>query len=322
VSPGRRSPRRGVAIVVAAASLFAVNASVTSVVLSSGVPATDLTWWRCIGAAVGLFVLLAATNRHRLRIRRAEIPLLLFYGVVGVVLVQLLYAIALDRLSVSLALLLEFTAPVLVALWARVVLREPVRPRVWAALVLALGGLALVAQVWGGLRLDSLGVLAGLGASVALAVYWLVGEHAVRSDPPRDPLSLTFWGTAIGAVTWFALRPGRLPTTDGFGEDTSLTGSLAGVHLPVGLLVVWICVLGTLVPFVLEVAAFRHVSATTVGLVGMLEPVGATLVAWAWLEERLTAAQAIGVLVVIVGIALAETARASAPAVVPVSPSD
>jgi drug/metabolite transporter (DMT)-like permease len=317
-----------VAIVVAAASLFAVNASVTTVALGSGIPATDLTWWRCIGASVGLFVLLAATNRHRLRIRRAEIPLLLFYGIVGVVLVQFLYAIALERLSVSLALLLEFTAPVLVALWARVVVREEVRPRVWAALVLALGGLALVAQVWGGLRLDALGVLAGLGAAVALAVYWLVGEHAVQparregQGAPRDPLSLTFWGTAIGAVTWFAVRPGRLPTTDEFGTDVSLTGTLADLRVPVGLLVAWICVLGTLVPFVLEVAAFRHVSATTVGLVGMLEPVGATLVAWLWLEERLSAAQAVGVCVVIVGIALAETARASAPAVVPVSPDD
>ena len=309
-----RSTRRGSLIVVVAASLFAINASVTTVALDAGVSATNLTWWRCIGASVGLLFLLGATQRDRLRVRRSELPLLLFYGVVGVVLVQLLYAIALNRLSVSLALLLEFTAPVLVALWARLVLHEPVRPRVWLALVLSLAGLSLVARAWTGLHLDLGGLLAGLGASVALAIYWLVGERAVNATPPRDPLSLTFWGTAIGALTWFALRPGRLPSVDGFGGSTSLTGAFEGVHVPVGLLVVWICVLGTLVPFVLEVAAFRHVSATTVGLIGMLEPVGATLVAWLWLNETLNATQAIGVLVVIVGIGLAQTARAGAPA--------
>lgn len=308
-----RSPRRGAAIVVLAATLFAINASVTSVVLDAGVGAADLTWWRCIGASVGLFCLLVLSQRHRLRVRRDELPLLVFYGVVGVVLVQLLYAIALNRLSVSLALLLEFTAPVLVALWARLVLREVVRPRVWVALVLSLAGLSFVAQIWTGLHLDLGGLLAGLGASVALAVYWLVGEHAINASQPRDALSLTFWGTAIGALTWFVLRPGKLPSVAGFGDTTSLTGTLAGVHVPIGLLVVWIAILGTLVPFALEVAAFRHVSATTVGLIGMLEPVGATLVAWLWLSEALTTAQAIGVGVVVVGIALAQTARSAPP---------
>lgn len=300
-------------MVVAAASLFALNASVTTVTLGAGVSAIDLTWWRCIGASVGLFCLLAVTQRDRLRVRRAELPLLLFYGIVGVVLVQLLYAIALNRLSVSLALLLEFTAPVLVALWARLVMKEVVRTRVWAALVLSLAGLSLVAQIWTGLQLDAVGLLAGLGASVALAIYWLVGERAINAERPRDALSLTFWGTTIGALTWFVLRPGSLPSTTGLGATTSLSGSLDGIHLPVGVLVAWICILGTLVPFVLDVAAFRHISATTVGLIGMLEPVGATLIAWLWLQEKLTVLQAFGVGVVVLGIALAQTARSRHP---------
>jgi drug/metabolite transporter (DMT)-like permease len=331
--------------VVAAASLFALNASVTTVTLGAGVGAIDLTWWRCIGASVGLLCLLAGTQRERLRIRRAELPLLMFYGIVGVALVQLLYAIALTRLSVSLALLLEFTAPVLVALWARLVLKEVVRARVWAALVLSLAGLSLVAQIETGLRLDAVGLLAGLGASVSLAVYWLVGERAInpsearRSDggahsrraatepaaQPRDALSLTFWGTTIGALAWFVLRPGSLPSIAGFGDATSLTGTLAGVRLPVGVLVAWICILGTLLPFVLDVAAFRHISATTVGLIGMLEPVGATLIAWAWLREDLTMFQAVGVGVVVLGIVLAQTARSGhtgAPVPIPTQADD
>jgi drug/metabolite transporter (DMT)-like permease len=260
-------------------------------------------------------LLLGLTRRAALRISVRELPLLAFYGIVGIVAVQLLYAIALDRLTVSLALLLEYTAPVLVALWARVVLREHVRTRVWAALVLALGGLCLVAQVWLGLHLDLVGTLAGLGASVSLAIFWLVVEHAVNDTSsehavaPRDPLSLTCWGMTIGALAWFVIRAGSLPTIRGFDEAVSLSGRMDGVRLPVAALVAWVCIAGTLIPFVLDVAALRHVSATTVGLVGMLEPVGATIVAWLWLEQRLTAAQAIGVAVVIVGIVLAQTAR-------------
>ena len=67
--------------------------------------------------------------------------------------------------------------------------------------------------------------------------------------------------------------------------------------------------LGTVVPFVLEVSALRHISATQVGLVAMLEPVLATIVAWLWLEQVLSTWQAIGVGVVVLGHPLAQTAR-------------
>ena len=70
----------------------------------------------------------------------------------------------------------------LIALWARFAWHEPVRRRVWPALGLVIGGLSLVAQIWDGLTLDGLGVLAGLLASVGLAVYYLMGERLV--GPP------------------------------------------------------------------------------------------------------------------------------------------
>ena len=78
---------------------------------------------------------------------------------------QWLYFVAIERLPIGIGLLLEFTAPVLVALWARLVWHEPVRRRVWAALALALAGLCLVAEVWEDVRLDAIGVVAGLVAA-------------------------------------------------------------------------------------------------------------------------------------------------------------
>ena len=68
-------------------------------------------------------------------------------------------------------------------------------------------------------------------------------------------------------------------------------------------------VLGTIVPFALIVSALRHLPATRVGIVAMLEPVAAAVVAWAWLGESLNAAQLAGGAVVLAGIVLAQTAR-------------
>ena len=306
------SPRRGVAYTAVAAGLFAINAGVSKAVLEAGVSPEQLTVLRSIGATVVLGAALAIVDRERLRIKRSELPQLIVYGVVGIALVQWLYFVAIDRLSVSLALLLEFTAPVLVALWARFALGEAVRARVWAALVLALAGLAMVAQVWSGLgTLDLLGVAAGLAASASLAAYWLIGERAVTRGVVRDPVSLTFWGFVFASIVLVVVMPDRFGGFAQLADQTSLLGALASVDIPVWTLVISVVALGTVVPFVLEVAALRHMSATQVGLVAMLEPVLATIMAWLWLEQVLSTWQAIGVGVVVLGLCLAQTARTS-----------
>jgi drug/metabolite transporter (DMT)-like permease len=91
--------------------------------------------------------------------------------------------------------------------------------------------------------------------------------------------------------------------------EVSLLGNVAGRTLPVWSLIAWLVVLGTIVPFGLVVGALRHIPATRVGIVAMLEPVVAAIVAFAWLDEALTTAQLLGGGVVLAGILLAQTAR-------------
>jgi threonine/homoserine efflux transporter RhtA len=102
-------------------------------------------------------------------------PALALLGMTGAAMIHWLYLTAIDRLPVGIALLLEFTGPVLVALYAHVVPRHAVQRQVWLALGLALGGLALVTRVWTDIGLDPLGVAAGLGAAACLATFYLVG---------------------------------------------------------------------------------------------------------------------------------------------------
>jgi drug/metabolite transporter (DMT)-like permease len=100
------------------------------------------------------------------------------------------------------------------------------------------------------------------------------------------------------------LFPGRT-----LGHSVSLEGHLGGVHVPLLALAISMIVLGTVVPFALLVASLRHVSATSAGLVAMLEPVVATVVAHFWLGETLASVQLVGGAAVLVAVALAQTAR-------------
>jgi drug/metabolite transporter (DMT)-like permease len=303
--PDRRA-RTGYVMVVSAALLWAVNGTVAKVLLLGGIPAAELSQLRAGGAFLGLLVVVLLTRPATLRVPRRELPLIAVYGLVGFALVQLLYLVALRYLEVGIALLLEFTAPLFVALWARFGAHEHVRRRVWAAIALSLAGLALVAQVGQGGGLSPVGVAAALGAAVALAVYFVLGEHIVRG---RDPVSLTCLAFGFATLFWAVVRPWWRFPFDKLGDDVDLLGRLSGHTAPVWLLVLWFVVLGTIVPFTLSIGALRHLRATQVGVVGMVEPVAAAAVAYWWLGESLTPVQVAGGIVVLVGVVLAETAR-------------
>lgn len=302
----RRHPRAGYVMTLLAATLFAVNGPVSKLALNaSSIGTLRWTELRSTGAFVGLAVGLAVLAPARLSIgTRRELVSLAFYGVVGFALVQWLYFVAIDRLPVGIGLLFEFTAPVLIALWARFAWHEPVRRRVWPALGLVIGGLCLVAQVWSGLTLDGLGVTAGLLAAIALAVYYLMGERLVVR---RDPISVVCLALGFASLLWAVVLPWWSFPFEALSIDAALPHGVGTV--PVWALVVWTVTLGTIAPFVLSIAALRHLPATTVGIVATFEPVAAAVVAWAWLGESLVAVQILGGVVVLVGIVLAETAR-------------
>ena len=301
-----RRPAVGYAMVLAATALWGINGSFAKAALSSGLSSFRLTEVRSTGAALILVLALLLTRPWSLRITRAELPFLLLFGVAGLAFVQLLYFVAIHRLEIGVALLIQYLAPVLIALWARLVLEEPVRRRVWAALVLALGGLSLVVDLWSGVALDGLGVLAALASAVAFALYILLAENAVAR---RDPFSLLALGFTFAALFWAVVQPWWSFPTEYLNDRVSLDGSLVSTTLPVWALLLGVVLVGTIVPFLLLLAALRHLSATRAGVTAMFEPVAGALVAYALLGESLTGTQFVGGAIVLAGILLAQTAR-------------
>lgn len=310
----RRRTALSIFQLLAAGSLFALNASLSKVVLTAGIEPARLTALRCTGAAVGMGLILALTNPGRLKVKVRDLPALAVLGLTGAALIQWLYFVAIDRLPVGIALLLEFTGPVLVALYSRVVLGHTIRRQVWLALGLALAGLAMVAQVWQNVGLDPVGVAAGLGAATCLATFYLLGKQTVEH---RDPMGLTFWMFAFAAGFWAVAQPWWSFDASVLAEQASLLGALDTVHIPLWLGLAGIVGLGTLAPYALHINAMRHLSPITTGVIGMLEPVLAAAVAWIWLDQVLNGIQVAGGLLVLAGVGFAQAQNVlSAPPVV------
>lgn len=293
-------------MVLVGGALFAVNGTVSKLILQAGVAAPHLTVLRGTGAALGLLVVIAVRGPglRAMRVPRRELPLLVVYGVLGFLAVPTFYFIAIDRLPVGIGLLFEYTAPLLVALWARFGQRQRVKPRLWLGLTLSLAGLAAVARVWhtGGGGLDGVGVAAGLGAATLLAVYYVVGPRLVAV---REATTVTCWSFGVAGLVGMLIWPWwRFP----FGV---LAQSSHGI--PVWVLAIYLIVCGSILAYSLNIAAMRHLPPTSVGIVGMVEPVIASAVAWLALGERLDAAQLAGGALILAGVALAETARTVGP---------
>jgi drug/metabolite transporter (DMT)-like permease len=306
-------PAVGYGLTVLAAAFFSINGTVSTLALQAGIEPTRLTALRCTGAAVGLLAVLAVTAPGRLRLTLRDLPFLAVFGIVGVALTQYLYYVAIGRLPVGIALVFEMTAPVLIALYVRLVRKEPVRRRLWTALLLSLSGLVFVAQVWqGGGSLDPLGVAAALTAAACLATYYLMGE---RGAAGRDPVALTCWSFVAAALFWAVAAPWWRFDAGVLAERVPV--ELGDLRVPLWVLVAWIVVLGAMVPFWLSLAALRHLTPTTAGLVATIEPVFASVIAWTWLGQVLTGWQVLGGVVVLGGIVLAQTARRSTPAALP-----
>jgi drug/metabolite transporter (DMT)-like permease len=296
----------GYAMVLAAATLFGVNGSVAKVALASGLSSLRLTEARSAGAFIGLMLIGLAYSPSSLRVTRRELPQLAIFGVVGVALVQLFYFLAIHRLAIGIALLIQYIGPVLVAIWARTFGHEHVRRRIWASLALSLAGLALMVELWKGVALNGLGVTFALISAIVFAAYLLLAEREVRT---RDAVPVMAWGFFFATLFWTVAQPWWSFPAHTVATTISLHGRLASWRLPVWALVAWVIVLGSIVPFALIVAALRHVSATRVGIAAMLEPVVATITAWIWLRESLSPVQLAGAGVVLGGILLAQTAR-------------
>ncbi|MFL5946027.1 MAG: EamA family transporter [Gaiellaceae bacterium] len=299
-------PALGYAMVAAAATLFAVNGTVSKVILDAGIDSQQLTEVRCAGAFVGLTLIALALRPASLRVARRDLPLLIALGVGGLALVQWSYFYAIHRVAIGIALVIQFVGPLLVALWARFVYDEPVRRRIWVALALALAGLVLIVELWEADRPDAAGLAAAGVAALTYASYILLAERGVRR---RDPVSLSAWGFFFATVFWTLLAPWWDFPGGRVDDHVSLLGNLASSQLPVWALMAWMVVLGTIVPFGLLVAALRHITATRAGVMAMLEPVLAIVVAWLWLGESLDLTQLSGAAVTLAGIALAQTSR-------------
>jgi drug/metabolite transporter (DMT)-like permease len=292
----RRPGLTGLLLAVVSAAAFGTAGTFASALLDAGWSAGSAVTVRMAVAALALAVPAVLQLRGRWSLLRSNAGAILAFGALAVALPQLAYFNAVSRLSVGVALLLEYSGVLLVVLWVWVRLGQRPSAVTGVGGVVALGGLVLVLDVVGGARIDPVGVGWGLVAAVGLAAYFVL-SHSADALPP---LVSAWAGLAVGAlVLGAAALVGVIPW-----RTTSVDVELAGRSTSWLVPVLGVALLAAAFAYATGIAAVRRLGSRLSSFVGLSEVLFAVLAAWLALGQRPGAVQVLGGLVVLAGIVL------------------
>jgi drug/metabolite transporter (DMT)-like permease len=301
----QKHPTLGAIFALIAAILFGLNASTTKVIIEAGINAEQVVFIRSLFSFVLALSWALISNRKELFVKPRMLPRLFVLGVIGVGMLQWTYSMSLVRLPVGIALLIEYTAVLWVPIVALVLFKEKVSKVIWLGAALVIGGLAVVAQIWN-TQLDPYGMLLAFGAAISLTIYFITGERIQRVLPTNVVLA---YGMFFATLFFLPLSNFGSFDFSIISSSLDLSGNLAGIEVPMWGALIWLGVLGSFVPMAFSYLALRHLSATVVGIIATSETVLAFGFALAWLGELITLTQALGGIVVVIGILIAQTAR-------------
>lgn len=301
--PRRAHPVRGYLYIASAAFLWGIAATLgraafTGRVLPKGqalrpIDPLILSQSRAtLSFIVLLIALILLRGWKRLRLPIADFRRMFVLGILGVAASNYLYYLAIQRTNVATAIILQYTAPILVLLYtvARG-LQKPTMQRV-ATVALAVTGIALVIGIFGsgGFRLDTIGVLAALGAAFSFAFY-NIGGHSILAR--YDRWTVLLYVIFSASLFWIVVNP---------------PWKIASAHYSGSqwLFLLIFSMVSVLAPFSLYFAGLQHLEPTRAIVVSCLEPVFSIVIAAVTMGEVMKPLQTVGIVLVLIAIVIVQ----------------
>ncbi len=287
----------GLLLAVISSAAFGTSGALAKGLLAAGwSPAAAVTWRVAIGAlTLTLPALLAMRGRWHLL--RKGWPTMLLFGLIAVAGCQLAYFLAVERLSVAVALLLEYCGVILVVGWLWLRHGQRPQPLTIVGTAIAVAGLVLILDVFGAVQVDPIGVIWGLVAAAGLATYYVVSADNSHGLPP---LVLATGGLATGAVA--LLLAGSLGLVSMQWNTADVL--LAGVLVPWWLDILALGVVAASLAYLTGIAGTRRLGSKLASFVGLSEVMFAVLWAWLLLAEMPMPVQLVGGVLILAGVAV------------------
>jgi drug/metabolite transporter (DMT)-like permease len=297
--------RLGLLLAIGSALAFGVSGPLGKSLMEAGWTPTAAVTARLAGGAVAMAVFATVMRPGWVREALRHSKTVVAYGIIPIAGAQLCYYNAVSHLSVGVALLLEYTAPLLVVGWVWTTTRRRPSNLVLGGVALAIVGIMLVLGVlqtggFAAAHINVIGVVWGLTAAICAACYFLMSDK-VADGSGLHPITLAAAGLVVGAVTVALLgATGVMPMTF-TANDAVIAGWTTSWLVPAILL----ALIPTAIAYTLGIMGIARLRPRFASLVGLAEVLFAVIAAWALLGEAISLTQAVGGAVVLVGLALA-----------------
>ncbi|MEZ0358320.1 DMT family transporter [Mycobacterium sp. SA01] len=300
--------RLGLMFAIGSAFTFGMSGPFAKSLMGAGWSPTAAVTARLAGGALVMAIFATIVKPGWVREARAHARVVVAYGLVPIAGAQLCYYNAVSHLSVGVALLLEYTAPILVVGWIWGTTRRRPRAMTLAGVALAVAGIMLVLNVFEGAHINTAGVLWGLGAAICAACYFMMSDEVSADGGGLNSITLAAGGLVVGTIAVVLLGlTGVMPLI-----FTANNAVVAGLTVPWWVPVVMLAVVATAIAYTLGISGVARLRPSFASLVGLGEVLFAVLSAWVLLGEAVTAVQAVGGVVVLLGLALARQGDRSA----------
>jgi len=276
-------------MIVVASILFGFNGTFSRFLFDDGVSPITLVELRMLIGGMSLLTVLLVGRRKELKVPRRSAGWIFAFGL-SLAIVTFTYFMAISRLPIAIALIIQFSAPAWMVLGEIAWFRRLPSSYVLLALALTFSGILLLTGIWrlslNGL--DTIGLLFAMLSILTYIAYLLLGRRVGRDIPP---LTTTSFGALIAGAFWLTVQPPwSIP---------------ANTWTPPHLLLIFLVgTVGMAIPFSLVLASLQRIDATRVGIVSMLELVAAGIIAYFWLGQHLDVLQIVGCFFVMVGVAI------------------
>jgi drug/metabolite transporter, DME family len=281
---------RGYAYVILAALCWAVSGSSAKFLFLRGVSPFQLVQLRITIAAAIVFSWLFVRDRSLLRIKKKDIPYFVILGGMGLASVQFTYLYAISKINVAAAILLQYLAPVFIALYSVIFAKEKLSLPTLSALIGSTFGCYLVvgAYDFDMLGMNKAGIVSGILSAIAFAWYSIRGEYGTKRYDSRTVL---FFAFLFAALSWNIFFP-------------PLSAFMRSYSAAEWGWILYIAVLGTAVPFGLYLKGVSLIHATKAGITATLEPITAGIISAVFLGEKMDGFQSFGAGLVICSVVL------------------
>lgn len=294
-----RNEIKGGILIMVAAFFWGISGTIIKILFNHKMDPFVLVNMRLNLSFAIMFIFFYIFRRSIVRIKRKDLKFLAILGIFGITGVQSSYYFTVSALNVSMAIFLQFLAPILVMVYCVIFQKERLNLMKITALLLAVSGSFFIIFGRGNaaVPIKTVGLISGIASALFCAFYYIYGKKCTDA---HNPWTVLLYAVGAGALLyWFVSPPWVL------WRSVSPEQVLAALY---------ISVFATIIPFGLYLTGSKYLSSATASIIAMLEPVVASLSAFMVLGEVMAPLQIVGGLAVIAAVAVIQINESKAEA--------